>query len=216
MISDWILEKNNQYLIFNKPPGIPVQKDKTGDLSLLEMAMSYHKTHLFPVNRIDRPASGIVIMAKTKKSVADLNEQFKNNLVQKTYLAIVSTKPEEEEKTVTLYLSQNKKTNKTFVTENAVKESKPSTLTYRYLKSTDNYHILEVKMTSGRHHQIRAILGSLNLPIKGDLKYGAKRSNKDRSIHLHAWKIEFSHPVTKEKISLTAPLPNETIWNAFQ
>lgn len=215
MISDWILEKNNQYLVFNKPAGIPVQKDKSGDLSLLEMAMSYHKTNLYPVNRIDRPVSGIVIFAKTKKAVTDLNQQFKNNTVLKKYLAVVSSKPEEETKTIHVYLTQNKKTNKTYVSPDEVKNSKPSKLTYQYLKSTDNYHFLEIQMQTGRHHQIRSILGSMNLPIKGDLKYGAKRSNKDGSIHLHAWKVEFLHPITKEKIIIIAPLPNEIIWNEF-
>jgi 23S rRNA pseudouridine1911/1915/1917 synthase len=215
MISDWIIDKNNQYIIFNKPSGIPVQKDKTGDLSLLEMGMSYLKTHLFPVNRIDRPASGIVIMAKTHKAVVELNAQFKLKRVSKTYLAVVAEKPIEEEQTISMYLKKNTKSNKTVVSLEPTEDAKRANMTYKYLKSIDRYHLLEIKMDTGRHHQIRAILGKIGLPIKGDVKYGARRPNKDRSIHLHAWKIEFYHPITNEKLELTAPLPDETIWNAF-
>lgn len=214
-ISDWIIEKNNQFLVLNKIPGIPVQKDKTNDLSLLSLAQIYSKCTLYPVHRIDRPTSGLVLFAKTKGAIKNLNAQLSKRTIEKSYLAVVKNKPESKSGTLTHFLRKNGKTNKSMVCEKEEKGAQEAILEYKLIDSIDNYHLLEIKLITGRHHQIRAQFGHLNNPIRGDVKYGFKRSNKDRSIHLHAWKISFNHPVTGKKINLEAPIPDESIWNAF-
>ncbi len=214
-ISDWIIEKNNQFLVLNKIPGIPVQKDRTNDLSLLSLAQIYSKCTLFPVHRIDRPTSGLVLFAKTKGAIKNLNAQLTKRTIEKSYLAVVKNKPESKNGKLIHFLRKNGKTNKSMVCEKADKGAQEAILEYKLIDSIDNYHLLEIKLITGRHHQIRAQLGHLNNPIRGDVKYGFKRSNKDRSIHLHAWKMSFNHPVTGKKINLEAPIPDESIWNAF-
>lgn len=214
-ISDWIIAKNNQYLVLNKIPGIPVQNDKTNDLSLLSLAQIYAKTTLYPAHRIDRPTSGLVLFAKTKVAIKSLNAQLQNRTIEKSYLAVVKNKPEKKTGKLLHYLRKNGKTNKSMVFEDAVKGAQEAVMEYEWIDSIDNYHLLKINLITGRHHQIRAQLGFLGNPVRGDVKYGFKRSNKDRSIHLHAWKMSFKHPVSGKKIELEAPIPDDSIWNAF-
>jgi 23S rRNA pseudouridine1911/1915/1917 synthase len=192
-----------------------VQPDKTGAKSLLELGEIYSKSTIYPIHRIDRPASGVVLFAKSKKGLARLNAQFQNKSIKKTYLAIVKNKPAASEGELKHYLRKNGKTNKSHVFEEAVKGAKEAILNYKVIGSTDNYHLLEVGLETGRHHQIRAQLAAIGSPIKGDVKYGARRSNKNRSIHLHAWKLAFQHPVTLETVELVAPLPDDVLWNVL-
>lgn len=212
---DWVLVKNNQFIAFNKPPGLPVQPDKTGDTSLLQLAEIYCKSKLYPVNRLDRPASGVVLFAKTKSAVGSLNDQFKQGTVSKTYLAVVKDAPKEAEGQLQHFVEKNGRTNRTVASNEASDQGQPAILKYRLAGSSDTYHLLEVELLTGRHHQIRAQLAAMGCPIKGDVKYGARRGNRDRSIHLHAWKLAFRHPVSGEQVSLLAPPPEEVVWGAF-
>lgn len=215
-ISDLILEKNNQFIAFNKPGNMPVQSDKTENKSLAEIASAYSKKNVFVVHRIDRPASGVIVFAKTTGAVQNLNEQFRNRAISKTYLAVVKNKPEQAEGTLVHYLSKHQKNNKSKVSEEGDAKAKRAELKYKVIGESDNYALLEIELITGRHHQIRAQLSAIGSPIKGDVKYGARRSNKDRSIHLHSWKMRFAHPVTQEAVELTAPLPAEdAIWKFF-
>ena len=214
-IGDLVIYKNNQLIALNKPAGIPVQSDKTGDKSLLQLAEIYCKSKLFLVHRIDRPASGVVIFAKNKNAVTSLTNQLKEKTIGKTYLAVVKNKPENETGTVRHFLTKNQKANKSFAKDEESPNSKLAELSYHVIGSSDNYHLLQLEMLTGRHHQIRAQLAALGSPIKGDVKYGARRSNKDRSIHLHAWKLKFKHPVSGETVNLVAELPTDPIWDFF-
>ncbi len=214
-IGDWVIYKNNQLIAFNKPSGIPVQSDKTGDKSLLQLAEIYCKSKLYLIHRIDRPASGVVVFAKNKNAVTSLTNQFKARTISKIYLAVVKNKPVEEAATVKHFLTKNQKANKSFAKEEETENSKVAELSYQVIGSSDNYHLLQLEMLTGRHHQIRAQLAALGSPIKGDVKYGARRSNKDRSIHLHAWKLKFRHPVSSEIVNLIAELPADPIWEFF-
>ena len=215
-IGDWIIAKNNQFIAFNKPPGMPVQADKTGDKSLLQLAEIYCKSKLYPVHRLDRPASGVVVFAKTKTAVGSLNDQFKERTVRKTYLAVVKDLPPEKEGTAAHFLQKNQEKNRSLVKGEKGVGGKEAELKYRVLGSSDNYHLLEVQPLTGRHHQIRAQLAAMGCPIKGDVKYGSRRGNKDRSSHLHAWKLEFKHPFSSETTLLTADPPADVVWDAFR
>jgi len=215
-ISDWVLYKNNQLIAFNKPAGIPIQPDKTGDKSLVELGEIYAKSNVFIIHRIDRPASGIILFAKSKKGLARMNAQFQERTIKKTYLAVVKNAPEKEKDQLVHYLRKNEKANKTQVFEESVKGGKKAILNYQLIGKSDNYSLLEIDLETGRHHQIRAQLAKIGSPIKGDVKYGARRSNKDRSIHLHAWKLSFQHPVTAETVDLVADMPEDAIWNFFK
>ena len=215
-ISENIIYKNNQLIAFNKPIGLPVQSDKTGDKSLLDLAEIYAKSKLGIIHRLDRPASGIVLLGKSKKALASLNLQFQNREVQKTYLAVVKNHPPEKEGTLTHFLLKSQKKNRSFAHDEAKGKSKKGELQYKVIASIENYHLLEINLHTGRHHQIRAQLAAINCPIKGDERYGFKRGNKDRSIHLHAWKLTFKHPVTNELVTLEAPIPDEVVWQAFE
>ena len=215
-IGDLILVKNNQFIAFNKPPAIPVQADLTGDKPLVELAEIYCKAPLFLVHRLDRPASGVVLFAKTKNGLADINRQFHDRQVQKIYLAIVQQPPPQPEGTLVHFLRKNAKTNLTSVFEKEVAHADRAELEYRTLRSSDRYHLLEIELLTGRHHQIRAQLAAIGCPIKGDVKYGARRGNPDRSIHLHAWKLNFRHPVTRERVAIIAPTPDDSLWNFFR
>jgi len=214
-ISDTVLYKNNQLIAFNKPIGLPTQPDKTQNKSLLDLGEIYCKAKLQLLHRIDRPASGIVLFSKTPKATRILNEQFQNRSVKKTYLAVVKTLPENKEGQLVHYINKNAAKNKSFCSDTLSKGTKKAILNYKLLTSSDNYHLLEIDLETGRHHQIRAQLAAIGSPIKGDVKYGARRSNKDRSIHLHAWKLAFTHPVNKEKVTLIAEVPEEVVWQAF-
>jgi len=215
-ISDWVLYKNNQLIAFNKPGGIPIQPDKTEAKSLLDLGEIYAKSNLFIIHRIDRPASGVVLLAKSKKGLARLNAQFQARTIQKTYLAVVKNPPNEKQGQLVHYLRKNEKANKTQVFDESVKGGKKAVLNYHVIGKSDNYSLLEIDLQTGRHHQIRAQLAKIGSPIKGDVKYGARRSNKDRSIHLHAWKLRFQHPVTSETVELVADTPDDPIWNFFR
>ena len=214
-ISDQIIYKNNQMLAFNKPCGLPCQADKTNDKSLLDLAEIYAKSTLHLIHRLDRPASGIVLLAKNKKGAAHLNLQFQNRTIKKTYLAVVKNHPPEKEGYLTHFFRKNQKVNRSFAQSEEMKNSKKGELKYKVIGSIENYHLLEIDLLTGRHHQIRAQLAAIDCPIKGDDKYGFKRGNKDRSIHLHAWKLVFQHPVTNESVYLEAPIPDEVVWQAF-
>ncbi len=214
-ITESVLYKNNQLIALNKPSGLPTQSDRSGDKALLDIAEIYTKSHLHLIHRLDRPASGIVLIAKNKKCLAKLNEQFQNRTIKKTYLAVVKNHPPEKEGTLIHYLLKSQKKNRAFAHDEEKPNSKKAELTYKVIASIDNYHLLEINLVTGRHHQIRAQLAKIDCPIKGDERYGFKRGNKDRSIHLHAWKLEFRHPVTNDVVKLEAPLPDEVVWQAF-
>jgi len=217
-----VLFEDNHLIIVNKKSGDIVQGDKTGDKPLSEVVKEYIKekynkpgnVFLGVVHRLDRPTTGIIVFARTSKALERFNKMLRDKKVNKTYWAVVKNKPKNEKDTLTGFLKKNPKNNKSTSYSSEVEGSKKATLHYKLLKSLDNYHLLEVDLETGRHHQIRCQLAANGSPIKGDLKYGFDRSNKDASIHLHARKIDFIHPVTNEKIVITAPTPNEVIWNA--
>lgn len=217
-----VIYEDNHIIAINKRAGDIVQGDRTGDKPLSEVVKSYIKdkynkpgnVYLGVVHRLDRPTTGIVLFAKTSKALPRLNRLFAEKKTSKTYWAVVKQKPSKSENKLVHWLKKNPKNNKSSVHSKEIEGSKKAILNYKLLKSLDNYHVLEVQLETGRHHQIRAQLSFIGSPIKGDLKYGFNRSNKDASIHLHARQLEFVHPVKKETISITAPLPNDPIWNA--
>ena len=215
-ISHQILYKNNQLIAFNKPPAIAVQPDKTGDKALIDLAEIYCKSRLQLIHRIDRPASGVVLFGKTKKAVVSLNEQFQKRKVEKIYLAVVGQKPESPQGELIHHLVKNGRKNQSVIVSKPTSSSKEAILIYNHVGSIERYHLLKVQLVTGRHHQIRAQLGVIGCPIKGDVKYGFRRGNRDRSIHLHCWKMRFRHPVSGEMIELTAPLPEDPVWEAFK
>lgn len=215
-IGDLVLYKNNQLIAFNKPVNIPVQEDKTGDKALLNLAEIYCKSKLYLVHRLDRPASGVLLFAKTKSALVAISQQFKDKDVRKTYLALVKNPPPDEEGTLTHYLKKNQQQNRTVPVEKDTPEAKKAVLQYKVVSKSEHYYLLEIALLTGRHHQIRAQLGAIGAPIKGDTKYGFQRSNTDHSIHLHAWKLEFTHPVSHEKVEIIAPPPDEALWNTFK
>ena len=217
-----VLYEDNHIIIVNKRAGDIVQGDKTGDKPLSDVVKEYIKdkynkpgnVYLGTVHRLDRPTTGLVIFAKTSKVLPRLNKLFLSKDIQKTYWAIVKNEPPKKEDTLVNWLIKNPKNNKSRTYSNEVSNSKKAILHYKVIKTLDNYFLLEVNLETGRHHQIRVQLSNIGCPIKGDLKYGFDRSNKDASISLHAKHIEFIHPVKKEPISIDAPLPNDAIWNA--
>jgi 23S rRNA pseudouridine1911/1915/1917 synthase len=214
-IGDRVIYKNNQLIAFNKPSGVPVQADKTGDKSLFQLAEIFTRSKIYLIHRLDRPASGVVLFAKTKNAAANLSEQFRQRKVRKIYLAVVGNPPPEKEGTAVHFLQKNARTNRSRAVAEETPEADRSELKYKLLGSSENYHLLEIEMLTGHHHQIRAQLAAIGCPIKGDVKYGSRRGNKDRSIHLHAWKLEFDHPVSGEREKLSAALPKDPVWDAF-
>jgi 23S rRNA pseudouridine1911/1915/1917 synthase len=217
-----VLFEDNHLIVVNKQSGDIVQGDKTGDTPLSEIVKQYIKVKydkpgnvfLGVVHRLDRPTTGIVVFAKTSKALERFNKMLRDKTVNKTYWAVVKNKPKKDIDTLIGFLRKNPKNNKSTSYSSEVEGSKKAILHYKLLKSLDNYHLLEVDLETGRHHQIRCQLAAIGSPIKGDLKYGFDRSNKDVSIHLHARKIEFIHPVTKELITILAPTPKDPIWDA--
>ena len=217
-----VLHEDNHLIIVNKHPGDIVQGDKTGDVPLSEVVKEYLKikynkpgnVYLGVVHRLDRPTSGIVLFAKTSKALPRLNKLFKEKDAKKTYWAIVKNAPPKQEDTLVHFMKRNSKQNKSYAHIKEVPESKKAILEYRVIKQLNNYFLLEIDLQTGRHHQIRSQMSSIGSPIKGDLKYGFDRSNKDGSIHLHARKLEFEHPVKKEKIKIIAPPPQDPLWDA--
>lgn len=212
-IRSCILYNNQQLIAANKPPGIAALPDKTGDKSLQDLLEIYCKHKLYPVNRIDRPVSGVILYAKNKKSVAALHKQFADRKVHKTYYAIVRQKPEVESDILKNSLHFDKRYNKSKSSE--VDAAKEAVMHYQYLGSSDNYHLLKITPETGRQHQIRAQLAAIGCTIKGDVKYGDKRGNKDRSIQLHSAELKFFHPVTAKLEHIIAPPPDIPVWNAF-
>lgn len=219
-----VLFEDNHIIVINKRSGDITQGDKTNDKPLSDVVKDYIKdkynkpgnVYLGVVHRLDRPTSGIIIFARTSKALERLNKILRDKKITKTYWAIVKNTPKKTEETLINYLKKNPKNNKSSVFSKEISGSKKAILHYKVLRSLDNYYLLEINLETGRHHQIRAQLSAIGLPIKGDLKYGFNRSNKDGSIHLHARKIEFTHPVSKDKIILTAPTPNDVIWKACE
>ena len=217
-----VLFEDNHLLIVNKKSGDIVQGDKTGDKPLSDVVKEYIKekynkpgeVFLGVVHRLDRPTSGVIIFARTSKALERLNKMLRERTISKTYWAVVKNTPLKEKDSLIHFLKKNPKNNKSTVFTKETDASKKAILHYSVIKKLDNYSLLKIDLETGRHHQIRAQLAYIGSPIKGDLKYGASRSNKDGSIHLHARKISFTHPVSKENILFLAPIPNETIWNA--
>lgn len=215
-----VLYEDNHIIAVNKKSGDIVQGDKTGDAPLSDFVKAYIKkkynkpgeVFLGTIHRLDRPTSGVVLYARTSKALSRMNEQFREKQVQKTYWAVVDNNPPNTSGNLDNYLQKNQKQNKSYITKNEA--GKHAVLDYKLLKKLDNFFHLEILPKTGRHHQIRVQLAHIGCIIKGDLKYGAKRSNKDASIHLLAQKLEFIHPVTKENITIIAPAPKESIWDA--
>lgn len=218
-----ILHEDNHIIVVNKRVGDIVQGDKTEDKPLSEVVKEYIKekyqkpgeVFLGVVHRLDRPTSGIVVFARTSKALTRLNELFANRETQKTYWAVVKNKPEKDHDALVHYLKRNEKNNTSKAHLKEVPESKKANLDYKIIKTLDNYFALEINLHTGRHHQIRAQLAAIGCPIKGDLKYGFDRSNPDSGIHLHARKLVFIHPVSKETLEIIAPTPKDAIWNSI-
>ena len=218
-----VVYEDNHIIVVNKTASEIVQGDKTGDTPLSETVKQYLKekynkpgnVFLGVTHRLDRPVSGLVVFAKTSKALSRLNDMFRNGEVKKTYWAIVKNRPQELEGELTNWLVRNEKQNKSYAYDKEVKDSKKAVLCYKTIAHSQNYHLLEVDLKTGRHHQIRCQLAKMGCPIKGDLKYGSPRSNPDGSICLHARRIAFIHPVSKESIEIEAPVPSGNLWNGF-
>ena len=218
-----VVYEDNHIIIVYKESGEIVQGDKTGDVPLSDIVKQYIKeAHAKPgavflgvVHRLDRPVSGVVVFAKTSKALTRLNNMFRDGEIHKTYWALCSNRPEKIEGELDNWLVRNEKQNKSYVYDKEKPNAKRARLHYQVIGATDRYTLIEVHLMTGRHHQIRSQLAHIGCPIKGDLKYGAKRSNPDGSISLLARRVEFIHPVSKEKIIVEAPLPNDIIWKSI-
>ena len=219
-----VIYEDNHIIIVNKQSGEIVQGDKTGDRPLSDIVKDYIKERyakpgavfLGVVHRLDRPVSGLVVFARTSKALARLNKMFAEGEVHKTYWAIVKNTPREPEGTLTHWLVRNEKQNKSYAYDKEHPNAKKAILKYKVIGHSDNYTLLEVQLMTGRHHQIRCQLAAMGCSIKGDLKYGAPRSNPDGSISLLSRRVEFIHPVSKELIVAEAPLPDDTLWQSFR
>ncbi len=219
-----VLYEDNHIIVVYKESGEIVQGDKTGDKPLSETIKAWIKekyakpgnVFLGVVHRLDRPVSGLVVFAKTSKALSRLNDMFRKGEVKKTYWAMVQTPPAEPEGTLTNWLVRNEKQNKSYAYDHEVPNAKKAILEYKTVGQTEHYTLLEVNLLTGRHHQIRCQLSAIGCPIKGDLKYGARRSNPDGSISLLSRTVEFIHPVSKENISVVSPLPAEKVWDNFR
>jgi len=217
-----VLYEDNHIIVVNKRVGDIVQGDRTGDQPLSEVVKKYIKekynkpgaVYLGIVHRLDRPTTGIVVFARTSKALSRLNKMFANKDIEKTYWAIVKNPPPKQNDTLIHWLRKNPKNNKSSAFIKEIEGSKKAVLHYKILKELDRYLLLEINLETGRHHQIRCQLSRIDSPIKGDLKYGFDRSNKNGGIHLHARQIEFIHPVGNERISINAPTPKDPIWDA--
>lgn len=219
-----ILYEDNHIIIVNKASGEIVQGDKTGDKPLVEILKDYIKSRdnkpgnvfMGVVHRLDRPVSGVVVFAKTSKALSRLNAMFASGDVHKTYWAISRNKPAEPQATLIHWIKSVERNNKSYASLTPSKDAKEARLAYRLIASSDRYHLLEVRLMTGRKHQIRVQLSSVGCPVKGDLKYGDKRSNSDGSISLHARNIRFVHPVSGKDIDVTAPVPADNLWLALE
>ena len=213
-ISDFILDHNNQYIVAIKPGGMPSVPDQSGDSNMKNLLEAYSKHDLHIITRTDRPVSGLLLFAKSRNAAHDLSAQIREGKITKTYLAIVEKLPDERKGELTHYLVKGRN-NKSLIVDSAQKGAKKSILTYEVVAELDNYSVLKIELKTGRFHQIRSQLAHIGCHIKGDVKYGARRKNRDRSICLHAYEIAFDHPVTKERKSYTAlPDQTDTLWRA--
>ncbi len=218
------LYEDNHIIIVSKAPGEIVQGDKTGDTPLSESVKDYIKekyrkpgnVFLGVAHRLDRPVSGVVVFARTSKALARLNDMFRTGDVHKTYLALTRNEPPHSEGMLEHWLVRNERQNKSYAYDREVPQSKKAVLKYRVTGRSDNYFMLEINLLTGRHHQIRCQLAKMGCPIRGDLKYGARRSNPDGSISLHARSVEFVHPVSKQTIHVEAPLPDDIVWKSVR
>jgi 23S rRNA pseudouridine1911/1915/1917 synthase len=219
-----IVYEDNHIMIINKLPSEIVQGDKTGDIPLSEKIKNFIKDrdnkpgNVFcgVIHRLDRPVSGLVIFAKTSKALSRFNELFRDKTINKTYLAVVKNKPVKEKDLLTHYMTKNEKTNTSKAHAKEIKGSLKAQLEYELVASSDNYHLLRIKLLTGRHHQIRCQLAAIGSPIKGDLKYGFNRTNEGGFIHLHSYQLDFIHPVKKESISVKCfPISKDAVWNYF-
>jgi 23S rRNA pseudouridine1911/1915/1917 synthase len=222
-IKDQILYQDNHIIILNKFPSQIVQGDKTGDKPISEILKEYIKVKwdkpgevfLGVVHRLDRPVSGAVMFARTSKALSRLNEMLKSHEIKKIYWAVVKNPPQEKSGRLIHYIYRDEKQNKSFIVSENRRDAKKAELIYQVIKSSENYHLIEVELLTGRHHQIRAQLAHIGCPVKGDLKYGFPRSNPDASIHLHSRRIEFLHPVKKELVAIEAEPPDDPLWKFF-
>ncbi len=218
-----VVYEDNHIIIVNKQSGEIVQGDKTGDRPLSDIVKDYIKekyakpgaVFLGVVHRLDRPVSGLVVFARTSKALTRLNDMFRNGEVHKTYWAIVQNPPQQPEGLLQHWLVRNEKQNKSYAYDREKPQAKKAMLKYKVIGHSERYWLLEVNLLTGRHHQIRCQLAAMGCPIKGDLKYGSKRSNPDGSISLMARRVEFVHPVSKQDIVVEAPLPHDTLWQSF-
>lgn len=219
-----VLYEDNHIIIVNKASGEIVQGDKTGDKPLVDMLKDWIKEKYAKpgnvfcgvVHRLDRPVSGLVVFAKTSKALSRMNDMFRNGEVKKTYWAITRNTPPKQEDTLTHYITSIERNNKSYASLTPKKDAKEARLSYRHIASSERYHLLEVNLMTGRKHQIRVQLSAIGCTIKGDLKYGDKRSNPNGSISLMARHIEFIHPVSGKQISVTAPIPaDDNLWQAL-
>ena len=217
-----LIYEDNHILVVNKAAGLLVQGDKTGDESLVDIAKLYIKNKyqkpgdvfLGLIHRLDRPTSGVIVLARTSKALTRLNRQFKDRIPKKIYRAVVSGTPKSSAR-LEHYLKKNSSQNKSFHYNEITPNTKHAILHYRHVESLKSYHVLEVELETGRHHQIRTQLAAVGLHIKGDLKYGSKRTNPNGSIHLHARSLQFVHPTNKKEMKFVASYPNDPIWNAL-
>lgn len=218
-----VIYEDNHIIIVSKESGEIVQGDKTGDTPLSETVKQYIKeayakpgnVFLGVVHRLDRPVSGLVLFARTSKALPRLNKMFAEGDIHKTYWAIVANTPPQPEGTLVHWLVRNEKQNKSYAYDHEVPNSKRAEFDYKVIRKSDRYCLVEVVLKTGRHHQIRCQLAKMGCPIKGDLKYGAKRSNADGSICLHSRRMEFVHPISKKEIVVEAPVPNDNLWKSF-
>lgn len=219
-----VVYEDNHIIVVNKEVGEIVQGDKTGDTPLSETIKQYIKERdakpgnvfLGVVHRLDRPVGGIVVFAKTSKALSRMNDMFRNGEVHKTYWAITRNRPAEDEALLTHYITTVERNNKSFASSTPKTGAKESKLKYKVIADSDRYHLLQVNLMTGRKHQIRVQLSSIGCPVKGDLKYGDKRSNTDGSISLMARRINFIHPVSGKEIDVTAPVPDDNLWHALE
>ncbi len=218
-----ILYEDNHLIAINKPSGAITQGDKTGDTTITEYVSTYLKTtyqkpgnvYLGLIHRLDRPASGILLLAKTSKAAERLSSMMQQRMIRKYYYAVTGNCPSPEKGEIVSFLAKNERQNKSYPAAEGSKGAKRAVLEYQLKASSDNYFLLDIELMTGRHHQIRAQLAGIGCPIKGDLKYGAPRSNKDGSIHLHARALSFIHPVQKVPVVIEAKPPDEVVWNAL-
>jgi 23S rRNA pseudouridine1911/1915/1917 synthase len=224
LLEENILFEDNHLIIINKLPSQIVQGDKTGDKPLSDLVKDYIKekcnksgeVFLGVVHRLDRPVSGAVIFARTSKALTRINALIKNRDVHKTYWAVVKNKPPKESDMLVNFLRRDESRNKSFIARENTTNAQQASLSYTLIGRSDNYYLLEIDLQTGRHHQIRAQLAGIGCPIKGDLKYGYPRSNPDGSIHLHARKLQFVHPVTLNPVAVVASAPDEAVWKYFE